>query len=295
MKAIIIGAGIGGLSTAIALEKEGICAEIYEKSSEIKAVGAGLSLWKNALIVLDALGIGQAVRKGAVSGHDGAIRSASGEILTSMQQVDESVVMTAVVHRADLHRLLEDATQSPIHTGKAFIRYEKNENGIRAHFDDGTMAEGDVLIAADGIHSPIRKQMFPGSEPIYAGYTAFRAVIPFEHSGLNGLWGESWGRGLRFGITMLSDNRVYWFCTDNAPAGQFYEASARKQHLQSLYAGWHQPVEVLIAETPASDILHHDVYDIAALAGWQDGHVILSGDAAHAMTPNLGQGCMSSN
>lgn len=290
MKAIIIGAGIGGLTTAVALEKQGISVEVYEKSSEIKTAGAGLTLWKNALLVLDALGVGQSLREGATSGHDGAIRSASGEILASMQQYDESGVMTAVVHRADLHRLLAEAIQSPIHTGKIFTYYENTENAVIAHFEDGTIAEADVLIAGDGIHSPVRKQMLPDSEPIYSGYTAFRGVVSFDHSRLKGVWGESWGNGLRFGITMLPGNRVYWFCTDNAPENVRYDKKATKAYIQNLYAGWHEPIDDLIAETAEESILHHDISDIAPLSTWQDGSVILLGDAAHAMTPNLGQG-----
>lgn len=290
MKAIIIGAGIGGLTTAIALEKQRITVEVYEKSPEIKVAGAGLSLWKNALMVLDTLGVGESLREGAVSGHDGALRSALGEILASMQQYDDSGVMTAVVHRSELHHLLADAMQSPIYTGKVFTHYENTETGVIAHFEDGTIVEADVLIAGDGIHSPVRKQMLPDSEPIYSGYTAFRGVVSFDHARLKGVWGESWGNGLRFGITMLSDNRVYWFCTDNVPANVRYDAIARKQYIQRLYSGWHEPIADLIAETAEDAILHHDIYDIAPLSTWQDGHVILLGDAAHAMTPNLGQG-----
>src|SRR5690606_30099983 len=110
---------------------------------------------------------------------------------------------------------------------------------------------------------------------------------PFDHARVGGVWGESWGRGSRFGLAPLSSNRVYWFGTENAPAGQHAAtAEATKAHLQALFAAWHDPIPQLLAETNVADILHHDIYDIETPENWIDGRVVLLGDAAHAMTPN---------
>lgn len=294
MKVLIIGAGIGGLTTAIALEKCGIDVEIYERATQLQAVGAGLTLWSNAIKVFRALGMGDALLKLGMYEGQGAIRTANGDILTSAKINDQNVetaIASIIVHRAELHQLLLQNMHSQIHMGRELTHYSKTTDGVIVYFADGTTATGDVLIAADGIHSAIRGQMKPQSKPIYSGYTAYRGVVSFDHARVGGIWGESWGQGSRFGIAPLAGNRVYWFATENIAEGQrTASAETAKAHLQSLFADWHHPIPQLLAETGASEILHHDIYDIAPLDTWTDDCVVLLGDAAHAMTPNLGQG-----
>jgi 2-polyprenyl-6-methoxyphenol hydroxylase-like FAD-dependent oxidoreductase len=144
-----------------------------------------------------------------------------------------------------------------------------------------------VLIGADGLHSRVRAGLFGDTPPTYSGYTCWRAVVRFDHTLL---WpGESWGRGARFGQVGMSGGQVYWFATKDAPAGG-RGAAGEKAELQRVFRGWHEPVEQLIAATDESVILRHDIYDRPVLGRWGNGRVTLLGDAAHAMTPNLGQG-----
>jgi FAD-dependent urate hydroxylase len=293
MKAIIIGAGIGGLTTGIALQQVGIDVEIYERVSETKAVGAGLTLWANAIHALDAIGVGDAIRELSVKTEAGGIHSMTGDniMATDITTLEKHVgIPNIVVHRAELQSVLHDNFNGSIHYTKQLKHYQQSADKVCAYFEDGTQAEGDILIACDGIHSPIRQQMFPDSKPIYAGYTAYRGIVDFDHARVGDMWGESWGYGNRFGFTPLNNNRIYWFATANTPECKSALTSSHKQTLLNMFKGWHNPIEELIIETPDDTILNNGIYEIAPLKSWQDGRVILLGDSAHAMTPNLGQG-----
>jgi len=128
--------------------------------------------------------------------------------------------------------------------------------------------------------------MHPQSQPVYRGYPAWRGIPPFTHA--HGIWGESWGRGTRFGIVPLSDERIYWFATANRPANTPPED--HHNALYELFGDWHTPIPALIYATPDSALLYNDIEDFEPLSTWIDGRVVLPGDAAHSMTPNMGQG-----
>ncbi len=294
MKAIVIGAGIGGLAVAIALIRAGHSVRVFERALELAEVGAGLALWPNATRALRGLGVGDAVDALAVSQLGGGIRTWDGELLVN--QSGETLrerygTPTIVAHRVELQQLLARALPAEcLHFGAEFQRFEQDEYGVAAHFDNGTVEEADVLIGADGIHSVLRRQLFPASVPRYAGYTAWRGVAPFEHTSTEAFWGESWGAGVRFGLAPLRRGRAYWFCTQNAAEGDLVPVTRRKAHLKELFRGWHHPIETLIDRTPADATLQNDIHDLAPLSAWTCGRVALLGDAAHAMTPNLGQG-----
>lgn len=294
MKAIIIGAGIGGLATALALRQAGVDAVIYERTGEIREVGAGLSLWPNAIKALNKLGMGEAIRAMSIPQLGGGIHTKRGELLVgqSGEALRQRYGMPVVVaHRAELQAALAQAVPADIvHLGVQLTGFEQDADGIMARFADGQTVRGDVLIGADGIKSAVRGQLFPTSTPRYAGYTAWRGVAAFASDPEATYWGESWGHGERFGLAPLSNGRAYWFATQNAPEGKIIPVGERKAYLQQLFRGWHDPIEQLIANTDEAAILHNDIYDIAPLKSWVQGRAALLGDSAHAMTPNLGQG-----
>ncbi len=296
MKAIIVGGGIGGLTAAIALERAGMQAHVYERAAELREVGAGISLWANAIHALDAIGLGDAIRTRSLSGSRAEIRTWRGRVLAAVsydeliRRFGEAVVM---IHRADLLGVLAQE----IDPGRLRLNHECNgfvqdAEGVTVRFTNGETARGDVLIGADGLRGVVRGQLLGDAPPRYSGYTGWRAVLRPKQPAM--AVSESWGAGQRFGIAPMADGRVYWYATQNGPAGQRDPEGQAKQHVLRLFRGWHEPVESLIEECTDSAILRNDIYDREPLARWSEGRVTLLGDAAHPTTPNLGQGgCMA--
>lgn len=296
-KAIVIGGGIGGLSVAIALEQANFSVEVYERAPELKPVGAGISLWANAIKALDQLGIGENLRKLGMAELRGGFHIPSGKTLMA---TDGDVMSkkfgapTIVVHRADLINILREPIEGQIFLNKTFSGYQENKNGVIAQFTDGTTAQADLLICADGIHSVIRQNWHPNSKPVYSGYTAWRGVVPFDHTRVGKHWGETIGRGIRLGITPLPNGRIYWYATQNVPANALKDEKNHQTYLLNLFGKWYDPIADMIRATPNEAILNNDIYDIDPIQEWVHGNVALLGDSAHAMTPNMGQGgCMA--
>lgn len=297
-KVIIIGAGVGGLCTAIALQQNGFDVKVYERVKKLGEVGAGLTLWSNALHVLRALGVADAVIAAGSKLQRSQIRADDGETLFDARvdemesQYGEPVV---AIHRAALHEILINALKpDTLRLNMECARFEQDENKITVYFKNGESDSADVLIGADGIHSVVRKQMFPEIELRYSGYTAWRGVVDTENKAALGLTSESWGRGARFGIVRVDEKRVYWFATHNQSFGENAMATQKKSKLLNIFNRWHHPIDHLLDSTPAELILQNDICDIVPLASWSKGRVTLLGDAAHPTTPNMGQGaCMA--
>src|SRR5262249_11520121 len=207
---------------------------------------------------------------------------------------------TIAAHRAELHQALLAALGSlapsgsdqSVQLGAQLERVDQDEQGVTASFADGRQARGSVLIGADGLRSVVRRQLFDASAPRYAGFSAWRAVVPAP-TGFAAPAGEYWGRGQEFGIIPLSVQRVYWFATHTqleTPQDVSTTDSEQKQGLFTRFQRWFPAVPALIEATPDAAILRNDIYDRPPLAVWTCGRVALLGDAAHPMTPNLGQG-----
>ena len=292
MRAIIIGGGIGGLTAAIALRKRGVEAAVYEKSPELREVGAGISLWPNAVKALRKLGLGDALDAISLVNQDGAVRRWNGTILsrTPTRELERRFGGGVIVlHRSELLNVLAQGVGAAnIHLGQVCTSIDQDSDGVTATFANGATARGDILIGADGLHSVVRAWLGHDGPIRYRGYTAWRAIVPFDTSSV--IPGETWGRGCRFGLLPVTGGRVYWFATSNAPEGERDSSAGPQAWLLALFKGWHEPSEALIRAGDDSTILRNDIYDRDTLPAWGRGRVTLLGDAAHPMTPNLGQG-----
>ena len=293
MRAIIIGAGIGGLTTAIALRQSGVETVIFERADELREVGAGITLWANAMQALGKLGVADAVLAAGAPVAGGQVRSWRGEVLyeVPLGALEEMYGVSVGLHRAYLQAaLLSALPDDAVRLGVTCEGFRQDALGVASLFADGREEHGDLLVGADGLNSVVRAQLFGEERPIYAGYTAWRGVVEAGDTPLrNGPGFESWGRGARFGLLNMGQGYFYWFATANAPEGEEY-AVGRKAEVLRRFGRWYEPIPTVIRATEESAILRHDVYDREPVKRWGEGRVTLLGDAAHPMTPNLGQG-----
>ncbi|HEX9019261.1 MAG TPA: FAD-dependent monooxygenase [Anaerolineaceae bacterium] len=290
---LVIGAGIGGLSAAIALRQIGYEVAVYDQASALTEIGAGLTLWANAIKALRKLGIQETALGGQrITRSD--LLDWHGQPLYSVdfsQLENEFGAPSIALHRADLQRiLLAQLPPGTLQLGMTCTGYRQDTTGVEAQFSNGSTVPGDLLIAADGIGSTIRKQMQPRVQQRYSGYIAWRGVVTYTDPVAQQRVSEAWGCGSRFGVVPIGNGKIYWFATANHPAGQKPSPADRKEELSQRFSGWHTPVEALIAATPQEQILYNDIVDFEPLSSFTDGRVVLLGDAAHATTPNMGQG-----
>lgn len=289
----IIGGGIAGLSAAIALRKMGIRPVIFEAAPEIKAVGAGLTLAANAIKALEYLGIADCVIPAGQQLNTFSILDQLGRPITvadSRAWTQRYGIHNFAIHRAELHRvLLQQIGDTDVITGKLALRADQTSHGVQIHFQDGTHYEADAVLVADGIHSTIRKQLAPGSEPRYAGYTCWRAVITNPGIHLSAT-SETWGAAGRFGIVPMIYRQIYWFLCINAPLQDTAIRNLKTAGLAERFRDFHAPIPRILQATDDAQLIQNDIIDIAPLQQFAYGNILLLGDAAHATTPNMGQG-----
>lgn len=298
MKAIIIGAGIGGLSTAIALRKIGMTVKVFESKQEVRFAGAGLGIGANAVRALQKLDVGDQVLRAGKLLDEVRILSPSGKILqrTATAPISRKYGPDNVtIERGKLLELLLCALgpEQTVYTGKTCKRFEQNDSRVKVWFEDGSTEEGDLLVGADGVHSNIRQALLPNAKPQYAGYTCWRAVVQAEPDLLHydpNVFTETWGRRGRFGVVPLSNNRIYWFACVNAKTPNSPLRGDSIRDLMWRFEGYHEPIPQLLTQTADYQLLQHDIYDLPPIRRFAFGRIVLLGDAAHAMTPNMGQG-----
>jgi len=290
---LIAGAGIGGLTLAVALKRRGVPVTILEREPEIRPAGAGLALSPNAMVALGHLGVAESVERAGALIAKSAILDSTGRTLGAEfdvgQLAKELGAPIVALHRARLHEvLLGAAGPGIVRTGVSVVRYECAENHVTVVCSDGTKMLGDLLVGADGLRSAIRAQLIGDGDPDYAGYTSWRGVTPAGAVPTPARMSESWGRGERFGIVGIGFDQIYWFAVANAPRGG--RDQDVKRELLARFGDWHSPIAALIERTPDAAILRTDISDRRPVTRWHERRVVLLGDAAHPMTPNMGQG-----
>lgn len=292
---IIIGGGIGGLMTAIALNREGISSTVYEKTASFAPVGAGLALWANATALLDRYGLLEQLLPYGNVLHELQASTGKGRSLGSvrLRRLEaEFAHPSFVLLRADLQRTLLNALPpEQIQWNKACTGAEQHDRRVTASFSDGSSVTGSAIIFADGIHSVARQKIFGLKDAQYAGRTSWRAVAEFDTSILGAQKShEIFGVGKRIGIFPLPGNRAYWYAAVNMSEAEAAQQAGTIESVQQHFRDWSEPVNTLFANTTTDHLVLTPIRHAPAVEKLAQGSIALLGDAAHPMTPDLGQG-----
>ena len=254
-RALIIGAGIAGLATAIALQRAGRDVLVLERAPQLHEIGAGISLWPNAIKALRFLGLGDEVEAAGTPGRDAAFRSWRGAQLgasiTSRLQGRFGAPLI-LVHRAQLQAVLRRALgPDAVRLGAECAALDQDEDAVTVRLVGGGVQRGAVVIGADGLHSRVRTALVHDGPPRYAGITAWRGVVPLDDTLARRVCsGESFGRGALFGVARLSGSQVYWSAGVRRRESGGDEPRAEKSALLRVFADWHDPIPELVAATP---------------------------------------------
>ncbi|WP_432086132.1 FAD-dependent monooxygenase [Streptomyces sp. bgisy095] len=326
-KVLVIGAGIGGLTCAVALRRVGVDVEVYERATELREAGSGLSVMSNAVTALAGLGIDLGLEKRGRAVESFRIMDRRGRLIRDLpfgEACERAGARSFCLSRADLQEaLLTEAGDCPVHLGATAVGFDTAGSGVTTGFDtagprattgfdttgpgvttgfnttgpgvtvrfaDGRSASGDVLVGADGFHSAVRRHLVGPEQPRDCDHLFRLGIAPFRHPRLTeGAVRHYWGRGQRFGLIDIGHGRYYWWAAMSTAPGTPAPDHV-KDAVRRAYEGWAEEVRAAIEATPEEDILTVPSRDRPFLERWGEGPLTLLGDAAHPMLTTLAQG-----
>lgn len=297
MEIAIIGAGMGGLTTGIALKKFGHRVTIYEQTEQILPVGAAISLWSNGVKCLNYLGLTEQVAKLGGQMNDLAyIDGLNGEVMTQFSLaplIEEVGQRPYPVSRAELQNMLMDAFgRQDIQLGKRMVSIEDKGQHVEIGFQDGSTVCAALLIGADGTHSMTRQYVLGKQvERRYAGYVNWNGLVEIsEDLAPAQQWTTFVGEGKRASLMPVAEHRFYFFFDVPLSAGLENQRSEYKPLLKQYFSGWCPQVQRLIDSIDEQKTNRVEIHDIEPFTQFYKGRVVILGDAAHSTTPDIGQG-----
>ncbi|CAM3909275.1 FAD-dependent monooxygenase [Mesobacillus thioparans] len=285
----IVGGGISGLCAAVALQKQGIHAEIYEKEKVVHEPDTGMILSGNAIRAFYIMGLGPELRANGLDADGCLLKSDCGNTIAAFNYHDPSHIPNYLfIHRSSLQKILLDALlPGSLHPKKHLIDFT-HDKVVTLFFKDGTSVDTDYLISCDGAASPIRSKLFPSSRLIHTGYSCWRGLIEDTPLQVNE-YTETWGARGRFGIAPLPDQQVFWYAFKKTPEHSNIGKWSSIDLLFNFFY-YHDPIQQLLENTSADQIIYDDIYELKPLTPLHSKNILFLGDSAHVSMPNIGQG-----
>jgi salicylate hydroxylase len=303
----IAGGGIGGLAAALALQRAGMRVSVYEQAARLGEIGAGLSLSPTAAHALNHLGLREALLSHAYLPEDQFIRHyRDGRQLMRTNRgrslLEKYGERYYLIHRADLHEALALAVRAndpgSIHLDHRCVGLSQSDGRVRLRFAGGGSAEADVLVGADGQRSEVRSAIVGPGAPRFAGYIAWRGLVPRErvqgplHDPPSGLFIGPGHMMNRYPVSGGRQINFVAFAERSEWTAEGWSIRSSVDELLAEFADWHPDVKALMAATPPELLFKWGLFDRDPIRSWSSGHVVLLGDAAHPVLPFLGHGAV---